>query len=406
MQGYNPNWGGLLQAGQNQSQMLGQLGSQIGNQLKARREAEQLQSIKTQAADLLQSGDADAIAEFSLQNPQMGQLLQQQMQYKSDATKQNMTDSILSILANPEKADATFQNRLSLLEANQADPAQTMAAYEEFKNDPDAFMNNAKIMLAYQDPKAYQAYKSTQPEQKKYQYAGNGFVFDPSTGGLAMDSSFKQEMLERQKQEAAAKLLEKPQGETLDFSDVRGLNSDVSKVVDPAIKIHESANALSSLNSNTTAADAQAMIFKFMKALDPDSVVMEGEQRSAVATGGAADSFVSQANHIFGGGKLSPAVRTQFVNTAKKLANSASQGANTAVTDMLSVYGDTLDKSVMDKLIGRVPTAFDMPAQDDAFNADQSAKPMDVRQAQSGYEAAAMSKQAPQVDSIMAKYGY
>jgi len=62
-----------------------------------------------------------------------------------------------------------------------------------------------------------------------------------------------------------------------------------------------------------------SLIFAYMKMLDPNSVVREGEFATAEKTGGSADYLVNQANKIFGGGALQPSQRESFYAQARDL---------------------------------------------------------------------------------------
>jgi hypothetical protein len=64
-----------------------------------------------------------------------------------------------------------------------------------------------------------------------------------------------------------------------------------------------------------------AMIFAFMKMLDPRSVVRESEQDQARATGGAADWLITYVTSLKGGGSLTDAQRTSFRNLAMEYYN-------------------------------------------------------------------------------------
>ena len=59
-----------------------------------------------------------------------------------------------------------------------------------------------------------------------------------------------------------------------------------------------------------------AMIFAFMKMLDPRSVVREGEQAQAQGTGGLFDQLVNNYNKLLGGGSLTDMQRTSFRDLA------------------------------------------------------------------------------------------
>lgn len=72
-----------------------------------------------------------------------------------------------------------------------------------------------------------------------------------------------------------------------------------------------------------------AMIFAFMKMLDPRSVVRESEQDQARATGGAADWLITYVTSLQGGGSLTDAQRTSFRNLAMEYYAKSTQDLET-----------------------------------------------------------------------------
>ena len=60
------------------------------------------------------------------------------------------------------------------------------------------------------------------------------------------------------------------------------------------------------------------MIFAYMKMLDPRSVVREGEQQQAKATGGAADYLINTVKSLQGKGSLTDLQRKSFRDAAYK----------------------------------------------------------------------------------------
>jgi len=81
-----------------------------------------------------------------------------------------------------------------------------------------------------------------------------------------------------------------------------------------------------------------AMIFAFMKMLDPRSVVREGEQQQARATGGAADFLITYVTSLKGGGSLTDAQRTSFRNLAMEYYNKS-------ITDLTNYNKKELGKA-------------------------------------------------------------
>jgi hypothetical protein len=77
-----------------------------------------------------------------------------------------------------------------------------------------------------------------------------------------------------------------------------------------------------------TGASDIAAVFTFMKTLDPQSVVREGEFQTASDAGGLESKMVNLANQVIKGKFLSPAVRQEFLVTARQSAEAFLQSAN------------------------------------------------------------------------------
>lgn len=92
----------------------------------------------------------------------------------------------------------------------------------------------------------------------------------------------------------------------------------------PAVKEYfqaiGSVKSLSELaaDPNATASDDVAMIFSFMKALDPRSTVRESEQATAQQTAGIPDIFRNYYNQAVDGNRLTQQQRDNFVKSAAK----------------------------------------------------------------------------------------
>jgi hypothetical protein len=72
-----------------------------------------------------------------------------------------------------------------------------------------------------------------------------------------------------------------------------------------------------------------AIVYGYMKLLDPTSVVREGEFATAEQVGGAAQQFLGLYNRLMEGERLTPEMRTQFTASAEKLyANAEAQLTN------------------------------------------------------------------------------
>lgn len=76
--------------------------------------------------------------------------------------------------------------------------------------------------------------------------------------------------------------------------------------------------------SDPSAAGDLALIFSYMKTLDPGSTVREGEFATAQNAGGVPDRAVAAYNKVLSGQRLAPEQRKDFVNRAKKIYQQAS----------------------------------------------------------------------------------
>lgn len=149
--------------------------------------------------------------------------------------------------------------------------------------------------------------------------------------------------------------------EPIKFSDFRGVNKDVGALVKNGQKIRTAASRLKDLSETKTATDQLAAVFVFMKALDPDSVVREGEQAQARATGGLADHMIAYVNKLQGEGALSKNVFDQMVQTAMQLSNTVTGELEQEVGSYLTPYGKRLNEKQRGTLMGRIPKRFEMP---------------------------------------------
>lgn len=87
---------------------------------------------------------------------------------------------------------------------------------------------------------------------------------------------------------------------------------EVSKAVEKVI-ISGSKSA-----EQATGADDLALLFGYMKLLDPGSVVRESEFRQAQTTSGIPDAILALRNQVLEGTKLTPTQRQRFVDSAQE----------------------------------------------------------------------------------------
>lgn len=145
--------------------------------------AKQTQLARQQAADLFKSNASpDEIAAFSLQNPAIAEDISKQIAFKNDVTKKNYIDSLREIVANPNGTENILNERVRVVTEQGGDPSQTMGELERYRANPEAYNNMIKQVYAMEDPKGWDAYKSTLPKQadpmSEYQRASLGLQRD------------------------------------------------------------------------------------------------------------------------------------------------------------------------------------------------------------------------------------
>ena len=96
--------------------------------------------------------------------------------------------------------------------------------------------------------------------------------------------------------------------------------------------------------SDPSAAGDLALIFNFMKTLDPSSVVREAEFATAQNAGSVPERIWAQYNRVLEGERLSQPQRTDFVNRSKRLFD----GAKTQQSGTVKEYSDRAKKFGID----------------------------------------------------------
>ena len=199
-------------------------------------------------------------------------------------------------------------------------------------------------------------YLSAPQSQKResFQKGEGGLVFDPNTGTYTIDPLAMQHY-----EQMAEKAI--TTGE-LDFKDRQSLNKDVTAIVKESIGIRSAAAELDQLKGRGTAAAKLGAVFKFMKALDPTSVVRESEQGQVYSAQGAGSEVAGMINGLLGKGKLTEEGFQDLVDTAKVIANSNIGSTSDQVGKLLDTFGDTIPVTFKQKVAERVPVLFKVSA--------------------------------------------
>jgi len=145
-------------------------------------------------------------------------------------------------------------------------------------------------------------------------------------------------------------------------SDVKGINADVTALVSPWKEVYRATKDLQALGKARTGPNQMAIIFKFMKTLDPASTVRESEYDAAKDTAGVGEKMWNMAHKALNGTFLSDVQVEEFISAAKLLANSRAEDVSGSVAGYLEPYGNMIDKTRKKAFLARAKTTlFDIP---------------------------------------------
>ena len=110
---------------------------------------------------------------------------------------------------------------------------------------------------------------------------------------------------------------EEEEREPFNFGDEDKLRDDFRSESKEFVKVRDAYGRI--LSTDASAAGDLALIFNYMKILDPGSVVREGEFATAQNSAGVPTRIRAQYNKIISGEKLAPETRADFLQQAQNL---------------------------------------------------------------------------------------
>jgi hypothetical protein len=135
------------------------------------------------------------------------------------------------------------------------------------------------------------------------------------------------------------------------FKNDEQLRKEFTQNMDPFVKLAQSFEKIQVAALNPSGAGDISLIYGYMKILDPNSTVMQGEQASAQNAGSVPESIRAKYNSIIGGEKLDPNVRADFLNQARLIVESQRTMANDVrdrYSELARAYGLKPEQIVFD----------------------------------------------------------
>ncbi len=297
---------------------LGGMQEAIGGYLELeaqKKQQGQQQALLEQASEIMRTGDASALVDFMVKNPDLREHMIATQGHISKQTRAGKVQVMKDILLG-KPIEQTMQGQIELIRSEGGDPADAEAFLDPTMTDEER-KQRALQGLAIYDPPAAKAYMETMGE------------------GVS-----SKELAETAKLEAETKLLDqkfKKLGESgLDPEDKVNIEAGLRQEVFNRSKTFETVddafNRIQASAKEPSAAGDMAMIFNYMKILDPGSTVREGEYATAQQATGIPGRTMNLYNNIVDGMRLNDKQRADFLKRSKMLYGEATT-KHTKLTD-------------------------------------------------------------------------
>ena len=341
-------------------------GAQIGSQFRQRQlQDEALAADKAKQAQISQfsqaalGGDKSALGSLAGVDPQRANQLQTFLSgvKEDEALELNRENKVLTQTAIEALGLPEDQVRPYLMQKRE----EFVADGRDVSNIDRALAADDKTMIQMTKMQAIQGKELSdqfdflypQTKMQPLQKAEGGMVFDPNTGAFSVDPVAKERLDE------IARIKESGNKE-IDAKTRQSISKDITGMIKDTVGIRNTAEDLDRLGSLGSGPASIAMVYKFMKSLDPASVVREGEFATAESAAGVPAQIANFYNKLVKGERLDDAQIESFVVTAKELANSAIDSSNTEINKYLDTFEDSIPSSFIEKTKTRIPARFDI----------------------------------------------
>jgi len=128
------------------------------------------------------------------------------------------------------------------------------------------------------------------------------------------------------------------------FGNEKDLRGEFQAQVKPYVELGQAYQKIETAAKNPSPAGDIAMVYGFMKVLDPSSVVREGEFATAQNAGSVPDSVRNMYNKALNGERLNEKIRSDFLQQARNLVESQRVMSN----DLISRYTEVAKNYKLD----------------------------------------------------------
>lgn len=160
------------------------------------------------------------------------------------------------------------------------------------------------------------------------------FALAESRGDTRAMAAIHTEVARRQAEaQSARRQAQRPLESDVDLGDITRARNDFIDGSDSWLETRAAFDRMQAGFQQQSAAGDVSLVFSFMKALDPGSVVREGEQATARNAGGVSDRIRNVYNGLLTGESLTPKQRADFLGQGRSLLEKANNRQAARVED-------------------------------------------------------------------------
>ncbi|HEA7194704.1 TPA: phage DNA ejection protein [Escherichia coli] len=351
-------------------QALQGLGS-VAQIYQAAKQQEADAAFQKEYAAAIQSGDRQQVRDLMTKYPGQLEKIQSGMKW-ADEDQRNSIGTLAAgarlAASSPEAMQSWLQNNAKELTSVGVDPNNVAQMYQQNPSGFGEFVDHLGMAALgpidyfnVQDKMAGRQLEKGRLDESIRQADMENARGWANIQNAQLDRAQRAQM---HSDEMGLKLMELGQKGKPSADLIKGLNSDITNFGKNYNSVRAAANSLQALSKVNTGAAQLGIIFNYMKSLDPQSVVREGEQVQVMRSDGIWGQIKGYVDQLNAGNGLSQEARDNIVNAAKINANAMGQQFNQQVDEYLDTYGDTIPQGLKKSLGRRKAKLFDdVPAQ-------------------------------------------
>lgn len=290
-------------------------------------QAQQKQATLQEGGRLLQEGTPDEIADFMFKNPDVRKQFIESANFKDGSSLASRADYAKSVVSDQVDPIQAITQRIEEVEASGGDAQglkRTLAT-----NDPAQIKLAAEKDLAMIDNDSFNNYRESigvaSPEKGTFiiKETPSGFIKLNSATGQITEMANDSKIAKAQSDKEKAELKSELDATETTFKRAGTIRNRYDKKINAFEKVRDAYSRIQASAESPDAAGDMALIFNYMKMLDPGSTVMEGEFRTAAGAASVPERLKGVYNRVLSGENLTPKQRAEFVGRAGKLMTTA-----------------------------------------------------------------------------------